>query len=359
MNGLRIGLVVLCIGIIIIIIMYGKGMEEERNDRKPMLMKGEERFDDIWDIIHLFTLDGSNVINCRIGIIGKSEGIRFFARPEDSEADRWKRGAVISHTMAMLNLSQAIVENDMTFYCSFPLEDFSRFRPKDDEADYHPSAWVSTRRVITNGHYDVSTNKLVHLWGQKRVILFPPGHFGRVYPYPHVHARQVMESVELVVKGGGIVFDLEPGDVLFIPPYWFHWVFVTSEHAVSVSLHAPSEEEQAFGVVFAYLRQCSLGETLACGQECDFPFIYVQRWQPLLVGASKWQCGKTFEAVVAADETSACMRSVLRLLVDIPLAVARVGLMDALEQHLYELMGNNAECVGALLERQFIIKSAV
>jgi lysine-specific demethylase 8 len=95
------------------------------------------------------------------------------------------------------------------------------------------SAWVAPRGATTPLHYDRHPNYLFHLVGRKLVYLWPPD-----APIPRnappaentspLDAASLVDACELRA-------DLRPGDVLFIPEGWWHYV-VTPVTSVSVSV---------------------------------------------------------------------------------------------------------------------------
>ncbi|CAK9098561.1 Hypoxia-inducible factor 1-alpha inhibitor (Factor inhibiting HIF-1) (FIH-1) (Hypoxia-inducible factor asparagine hydroxylase) [Durusdinium trenchii] len=85
-------------------------------------------------------------------------------------------------------------------------------------------------------HYDPQDNMFLQVTGYKRVILFHPRHFGCLYPWPVHHPQDRQSRVDFdqpdlqsfprfqELKGQGIEAILEPGDLLHIPPGWWHHV---------------------------------------------------------------------------------------------------------------------------------------
>ncbi|XP_013385380.1 hypoxia-inducible factor 1-alpha inhibitor-like [Lingula anatina] len=83
-------------------------------------------------------------------------------------------------------------------------------------------------------HYDEQHNLFAQVQGCKRIFLFPPSQFECLYPYPVYHPCDRQCQVDLRapdfdrfpklkrLKGYEVI--VKPGDVLYIPMYWFHHV---------------------------------------------------------------------------------------------------------------------------------------
>lgn len=87
---------------------------------------------------------------------------------------------------------------------------------------------------VTPVHYDEQQNFFSQLVGYKRCILFAPEHYERLYPYPvyHPHDRQSqvdfddpdLEKFPGLKHLQGMEAVVGPGDVLYIPMYWWHQI---------------------------------------------------------------------------------------------------------------------------------------
>ena len=89
---------------------------------------------------------------------------------------------------------------------------------------------VSSAGLSLWTHYDIVPNLLCHLHGVKRVTLFPPSASLalRLPPVPHSSSSPLLDLYSPASDDGwrrlGRQVILHPGDVLFIPPLWFHHV---------------------------------------------------------------------------------------------------------------------------------------
>eukprot|EP00427_Karlodinium_veneficum_P027189 CAMPEP_0169200864 /NCGR_PEP_ID=MMETSP1016-20121227/10099_1 /TAXON_ID=342587 /ORGANISM="Karlodinium micrum, Strain CCMP2283" /LENGTH=437 /DNA_ID=CAMNT_0009277747 /DNA_START=184 /DNA_END=1494 /DNA_ORIENTATION=- len=95
-------------------------------------------------------------------------------------------------------------------------------------------------------HYDLQPNIHVQLSGRKRFIIFPPDDWRHLYPFPVHHDLDRRSQVDLdkpdAAKFGnfsgahGVVVELNPGDALYIPPYWWHHVQSISPRTTSMAI---------------------------------------------------------------------------------------------------------------------------
>lgn len=105
--------------------------------------------------------------------------------------------------------------------------------PVDEEA-FGMFMWLSGDDVRPPIHYDEDHNFFVHVSGKKRFVLYPPWEYPKMYVFPRIHPRWHKSQVSFdtpnlsktpkyqQVKAYEAV--LSPGEVLYVPPYWFHHV---------------------------------------------------------------------------------------------------------------------------------------
>mmetsp|Transcript_23696 Transcript_23696/g.43381 ORF Transcript_23696/g.43381 Transcript_23696/m.43381 type:complete len:578 (-) Transcript_23696:109-1842(-) len=89
-------------------------------------------------------------------------------------------------------------------------------------------------------HYDPQDNFFAQIRGLKRVLLFHPKHFGCLYPWPVHHPQDRQSRVNFdkpdlktfpryaELKGQGLEAIVGPGDVIRIPPGWWHHIEMLS-----------------------------------------------------------------------------------------------------------------------------------
>lgn len=95
--------------------------------------------------------------------------------------------------------------------------------------------WMGQPHVIAHCHYDAYHNFFAQLYGRKRFTLFRPTEWPGLYPYPFLHPSHAQAQVNMsndtsislfpaVRRLEGYQVLLEPGDLLYMPPLWFHHV---------------------------------------------------------------------------------------------------------------------------------------
>ncbi|KAK7112810.1 hypoxia-inducible factor 1-alpha inhibitor-like [Littorina saxatilis] len=101
--------------------------------------------------------------------------------------------------------------------------------------------------VVTPVHYDEQQNFFAQVHGFKRFLLFDPSMFGCLYPYPVFHPHDRQSQVDFdnpdfdrfprlrELKGRQAI--LGPGDVLYLPVYWWHQVESVPGYGMTVSVN--------------------------------------------------------------------------------------------------------------------------
>ena len=114
------------------------------------------------------------------------------------------------------------------------------------------NAWIGQPHVIAHCHYDGYHNFYAQLYGTKKFTLFKPSNWPGLYPYPFLHPSHAQAQVNvsdfseaanfpLVAKVQAVEVTLEPGDLLYMPPLWFHHV---ESMSVSISVNAWTDSHQ-------------------------------------------------------------------------------------------------------------------
>ncbi len=100
--------------------------------------------------------------------------------------------------------------------------------------------WFGGAGNLTPLHYDRANNLLAQFWGRKHVTLFDPQQFDLLYPAidsdrPHISRANLLapdyEAFPLLRQAAPLEGVLEPGDILYMPPFWWHQV-----HSLDLSI---------------------------------------------------------------------------------------------------------------------------
>lgn len=139
------------------------------------------------------------------------------------------------------------------------------FDPKNENLFRSTFVWVSPQNTVTPLHYDISHNCYVQIKGRKRVVIFPPESWQTLYLHPILHPGGLGTQVDLdadysaqhrmfpfYAKGQVLGYEaiLNAGDVLYIPPMWFHHV-TSLEESVSLSVWSPFAGSELYAKVLA------------------------------------------------------------------------------------------------------------
>lgn len=140
--------------------------------------------------------------------------------------------------------------------------------------------WTASAGAFTQAHYDVADNYFVQCDGRKEVLLWPPATADVLQPFPDAHPRARKAQVNVcaalaeeralsekerraqlthreMFPGRAPKYlpqptrvSLSPGDVLYIPAFWFHHV-ISETPTLSLNVFAPSATAEAAAAVLA------------------------------------------------------------------------------------------------------------
>ncbi|KAL5473959.1 hypothetical protein EMCRGX_G028528 [Ephydatia muelleri] len=108
--------------------------------------------------------------------------------------------------------------------------------------------WIGRRGITTHTHYDATFNFFVQLQGKKRFTLIPPSE--PMYLYPCLHPHYGHSQIDIAepnldqfaaYRPQPHIAEVGPGDMLVVPPFWFHHV-ETLEESVSVNVWSNAPE---------------------------------------------------------------------------------------------------------------------
>jgi len=115
--------------------------------------------------------------------------------------------------------------------------------------------WIGGSGVTAQTHYDSPHNLYVQIYGHKTFILSPPRISSKIYLYPSRHPSYRQSQVNFdnpdiklfpeFKNIPAIQVTLSPGDVLYLPPFWYHRV-IAEDMSISVSVWTDSEEAHVY-----------------------------------------------------------------------------------------------------------------
>lgn len=127
------------------------------------------------------------------------------------------------------------------------LPDFQLLRVNStDPAFFNANLWISSRGSVAHMHYDAFHNFFVQMYGYKEFILAPPAAHRRLRVFPSTHPRYRQTQLLYPPRGtpGVRRVVLAPGDVLYLPPMWFHRVRSLTR-SVSMNVWSDSDVREA------------------------------------------------------------------------------------------------------------------
>lgn len=126
--------------------------------------------------------------------------------------------------------------------------DFSHFLRESEELE--PNVWISTTGTVTPLHADPYETHNFHavITGEKRFVIYSPKEREKLAPYSPEERIQQFSRIDIdnpeldkfpdFPKAQGWECYLRPGDLLFLPMWWWHQVY-TLKPAISVNVWWP------------------------------------------------------------------------------------------------------------------------
>jgi hypoxia-inducible factor 1-alpha inhibitor (HIF hydroxylase) len=131
-----------------------------------------------------------------------------------------------------------------------------------EKGEHDMNLWLGSPGVVAHTHHDEVPNWAAQVYGHKRWILSPPSEAWKIYPYPYLHSFRsqsqidfkTRESIDGRARATGKLPELDdndhlfpdfvnvtayeallsPGEIMYIPPFWFHRV-VTEDTSIAVN----------------------------------------------------------------------------------------------------------------------------
>lgn len=99
--------------------------------------------------------------------------------------------------------------------------------------------WKHNKNNLTRWHYDGNGADLLNisLQGKKRFYLAPPDSLP-VYPFSNIAWKYNFKETHVV--------EIEPGDMLFLPAYWFHKVLTLENQTININYIMYNKQNHQF-----------------------------------------------------------------------------------------------------------------
>ena len=116
-----------------------------------------------------------------------------------------------------------------------------RFPPFIDPKRYQQvNLWLGPGDNYSPLHYDASENFLTQVRGRKQVLLCPPDQIAKLYPFPFDYECHYVSQVDVTApdlarfpayeRVERSLLELAPGEMLFIPFFWWHAMWGIEEN---------------------------------------------------------------------------------------------------------------------------------
>lgn len=178
---------------------------------------------------------------------------RYFYNGDMTAFNFSRQPTTLENFFDQLLAAQQQTQPDHIYVDSFAIrEGLPGFRMENDTKVPHETPqvkfWISNTTRIA-AHYDQPNNLACVVAGKRRFTLFPPDQISNLYPGPYEFTpagvpiscvdfenvdRQKFPLFEKA-EAAGFIADMEPGDALYLPSYWWHQVESLSPYNMLVN----------------------------------------------------------------------------------------------------------------------------
>jgi len=138
---------------------------------------------------------------------------------------------------------------------------------KDRQRDQHTQyLWLSSGGVVTHTHCDMDHNLFIQIYGNKTFYLRPPHSFSDLRLFPRIHplwhkSQQLNTDDAATASSDGEQHSyhahLSPGDLLYVPPYWFHKVVSNTASISATAWSLDYEHYERMDSIYRYEQKFS------------------------------------------------------------------------------------------------------
>lgn len=215
--------------------------------RRPVILTGvmkQWRAPSLWTPDYLKTVAGEAVVPIKVS----TDGI-FSGDPKSGFAGRHRMMKLSSYIDLLTSDGEP---GEVCYLQQRPISSISPVLSPDIEIPEYIEKklpanaylWLGPSSTVSPLHYDSYNNLLAQVSGRKKLVLFSPKYLSNLYPYPAhskiPHLSQVNIDAPDLKKfpksqaAKPVHVMLTPGEILFIPAFWWHQVY-SLDMAVSVN----------------------------------------------------------------------------------------------------------------------------
>jgi lysine-specific demethylase 8 len=185
-----------------------------------------------WNPEYLVDILGNKEIRVRTS----KNGI-FTADPNGRNLPPSKMGfSDFMNKIKELNSSEKMYMQQLSLFEYFPelKDDFLLPNLIDDSKINDVNLWIGPGGNTSQLHYDSENNFLIQVYGEKKITLYNPKDFYKLYPNScfskasHITSASDIfdtEKYPKILKAKGFDITIGRGEMLYIPAYWWHLVY--------------------------------------------------------------------------------------------------------------------------------------